>query len=540
MLIGEKFSIIDIVSRYGIKNYLYFQCRLPYQLLAGIDVFDINTNIPLSKNLKNKNRKIIYALTDEYVKNQSIPAKSSFVECNSFPRDYSFFITNIDIVIEINLLENEIIQSIFDESISNKPDDELTTILQSALEIFASKYNEAMSGKDIFNPIAGECGASICYYCTRDVITGEYRSNNAYISPSYGSGAPVDGKQENLREIIDMPYTIWKYFYNKSKYSYSKYKNLDCILYGAISLESYLNYLIQLNGLEQKFNIEKENKEKDGKAMGFFGTTKFLKDESVLSKKTEKSLNSAYGKISTYRNNIVHGIITTPLLSREIATKTIDELKKIYNNIPTEIDSSKISESFETITRKLSKEKKYFMNNGKFENIETINSMIENNEYREYCLLLRGIYYMSIEDYNNAILDLSECIKNNYTLKTVLHCRAKAYISSKKYKSAIEDMNKLEELLNGEKMECIYIIRGIALYYIKDYEESLREIDIAISLYDTTVAHYYKAILLKKLNSLKEAITEINIVIEREKNIENYLLKLEILIELKDIPLIEL
>ena len=64
MLIGEKFQVGDIVEGYGIKNFLTFKCRLPYQLLTNIDVFDITVDIQLSENIKLENKRIIYAVTE--------------------------------------------------------------------------------------------------------------------------------------------------------------------------------------------------------------------------------------------------------------------------------------------------------------------------------------------------------------------------------------------------------------------------------------------------------------------------------------------
>ena len=329
MFIGEKFSINDILLRYGIKNFLKFSCRLPYQLLTNIDVFDINVNMQLSENIKLENQKIIYAVTEELIEHQAIPSKGSLWGCNPFSNDYSFFITNMDIIVEIDEKYDEIINLIF-KKVRNI---ELTTIFQSALEIFASKYNETMSGKDIYNPIASECGANICGYYKRNILNGNYDNKNFIMIANYEDVTSNTREPEDLAENINEPCKVWKYFYNKSIYSFSKCKNMDCVLYGAISLESYLNYLIQINGLEYKFNVKKKELEINGKTIGFFATTRFLKKENIISNNNEENLNSVYGKISKYRNDIVHGKITTPLLGKEIALQTKDGLQKIYNEI---------------------------------------------------------------------------------------------------------------------------------------------------------------------------------------------------------------
>ena len=113
-------------------------------------------------------------------------------------------------------------------------------------------------------------------------------------------------------------------------------------------------------------------------------------------------------------------------------------------------------------------------------------------------------FYMITKDFEKALLDYSECVKSEYNLKVVLHNRANAYIELEQYDKAIEDMEKLEKLLDGEKLECIHINKGIALYYKQDYEKSIQEMDIAITLYDSTIAYYYKALNLRKLHKVKD------------------------------------
>ena len=146
---------------------------------------------------------------------------------------------------------------------------------------------------------------------------------------------------------------------------------------------------------------------------------------------------------------------------------------------------------------------------------------------------------MITKDFEKALLDYSECVESEYNLKLVLHNRANAYIELKQYDKAIEDMEKLEKLLDGEKLECIHINKGIALYYKQDYEKSIQEMDIAITLYDSTIAYYYKALNLRKLHKVKDSIKQINIVIDREPKVENYIAKVDILIENEDVTTAE-
>ena len=143
-------------------------------------------------------------------------------------------------------------------------------------------------------------------------------------------------------------------------------------------------------------------------------------------------------------------------MSREVASQTKNGLQKIFEQIEKDDKPHKVHNTFESISQKILKEKKYFIENSKFENIETINELIKNNEYKELCLLLRGDYYMKIGMPKEAIDDYSECIKYEYQLILTLHNRANAYIKIKEYEKAIQDMDTLENLLGEKKIECIY------------------------------------------------------------------------------------
>jgi hypothetical protein len=135
---------------------------------------------------------------------------------------------------------------------------------------------------------------------------------------------------------------MWKYFFNKAKYAYTRYDNLESILSSAISLEAYIEELIQKNNLEQSFENYMFQKNKQNKS--FFEVTNYLFKEGILTNKSKKNINKLFGKINVMRNDIVHGKITTPILNRENAEKIIEEITMFYSNI---IDKKKEYEQFE-------------------------------------------------------------------------------------------------------------------------------------------------------------------------------------------------
>lgn len=175
------------------------------------------------------------------------------------------------------------------------------------------------------------------------------------------------------------------------------------------------------------------------------------------------------------------------------------------------------------------------LEHNKLNNLENINSFINNNQFKEVCLLLRGKHFMEVGDYKEAISDYSECINSEYQLETSLHNRANAYIKSGEFEKAIEDMDTLESLLGEKKIECIYINRGIALFYMKNYEEAMKQFDSAIELNNSIIAYRFKAMIFLELNELEDATKQINLAISKEPSFENYILKIQILLQNEEI-----
>ena len=310
---SKNYNIEEVSMNYGLNAFLLFKCDFPYYLQIPNGVYCIKTDVDLSKNLQsisNEKRKILYCISRECINNQKISTKSGSFQYKPNTEDYYFFTTKIDLIIEIK--KEDYINNIFSD---NNEDD--IRILQSALELMATKYNEALAGKDIWRPFAQEIGAERMAYFVKEESKNTYEITNAIITPGININSTEELEKEKLESIINQPYNIWRYFYNEAKYCFDNYNNIECIIYSAICIESYVYNLIQSHSLNQEFIDYQKSKNRIN--YSFFHIVEFLESKNVFTKADRDFLNSAFGKINGIRNDIVHGKISTPILSRENA-----------------------------------------------------------------------------------------------------------------------------------------------------------------------------------------------------------------------------
>ena len=122
---------------------------------------------------------------------------------------------------------------------------------------------------------------------------------------------------------------ILLYFLNNAIFYYNHRDFLNCIIYSAISLESYLNYLIKENRHIVKFeNYNKELKELK-KVPGFFTTIKYLKENDIINSTESKELKSCYGSINEMRNFVIHGKLNKILMNKSSVEEGLKKISRI-------------------------------------------------------------------------------------------------------------------------------------------------------------------------------------------------------------------
>lgn len=307
------------------KNFILFKANLPYELKYIQNSYIFKTDIELDDSIHAKSRRFLFYKNNLFVEKQKVPPTDSyFSSFNPLESTFSYNISEIEVQVEIFDDEIETIKEYFNDrkiTISR-----MSHIFQNILLVFARVYNESMAGESFLNPVVSYYGPFICS------LYLENENENPCSSIIAGSYSLPTVNTQNKLDLTKLGDTLmWRYYFNKAKYSYDKIENLDAILFSAMSLESYVVHLIKINSLEDEVDKVK-NSVPEHQSISFFQEVKILKDNSIITSKQARMLNKYFGKIKIYRNKIVHGDIDTTFMSRNSAKESIDSLIDYYGN----------------------------------------------------------------------------------------------------------------------------------------------------------------------------------------------------------------
>lgn len=301
------------------NNLIMFKATIPYEFKLKENDYIYSTSVVLDSRLHKRQRRFIIHRDSIFLENQQVPATNSFFSKLVLPNlTYSYNISKIEIQLEI--YEDEIDEILKCYSMGNEGINILSSILQNILLVFARIYNETMGGEDFFKPIVEYYGP---FVSSLFLERKPNDSSGSIISVSYSLPKIKNEKELNIEDISLIQ---WRYYFNKAKNSYNLYDNLDTILSGAISMESYIIWLINTKGLKELFEEYKEGKNQ----VSFFQEVTFLKKNKILDTEKEKAINETFIKFKDYRNSIVHGDLDSPFIEREAATECINSLISFY------------------------------------------------------------------------------------------------------------------------------------------------------------------------------------------------------------------
>lgn len=114
---------------------------------------------------------------------------------------------------------------------------------------------------------------------------------------------------------------MWRYFANKCEIAYNLNQNFDCILFAAFAIESYVNSIFVRNGQTNHFD-------------NLFRAASALGEEGLISADEQSRIESAFGKIRDYRNEIAHGRIDSILQERKKATIAYGSVVSLFSIKP--------------------------------------------------------------------------------------------------------------------------------------------------------------------------------------------------------------
>ena len=408
MLKNEQFNIFDIAKKNNFKRFIYFQVTLRDKIKYDIELIDGYLNFVKDSKNKEKNH-VIFACQTFFRENQLVPPKYNayFLTYNPINKTYSYETSIIDILLECS-------DGVFKKMANNLNNDAIEIKLYELLEYFSYKYNLASSGNDFIDTAELCVGSFKCLFFYRDKKTGEYKNSNGLITPSLSIIKNQNEPNLNFQKVVNTDIPAWKFFVNKTKYYYSVFNNLDCVVNAAIAIESYILFLIK------KCNKYGDYKNEYKNTLGFNSALKFCVDNNIIKKEISDMFASGYENIGKYRSLILHGAIDSPIIDRNQAQKAYETIVDLFSSINQELYENtgllipdKYFENDYIIMKSILRN----YEEGNYEEaLEKLNYNIENNIFKDLSIFNRGKCYIALKKSKEAINDFNQCISNRYRL----------------------------------------------------------------------------------------------------------------------------
>lgn len=326
MLLNEEMKIEDMIRNQKFVGFLLVDGQLPYLIDIPTDLYAFEVSIDLDGefNLCNSKRKILFTSCQKWIEGQQMAAIKSVLSYNLMNHSYTNRISKYKICIE--LFEDEIDKILIDKNLEKS----VKKIYQTILSFLSIKYNQIKLGNDCINISIEDSGAPQIMLYKRE--HNLYKLLSGTIIPSFSTNKNIKHSELDFNYFLSSADIVWLYYFNMAIYSFDRQDYLNTVIYCAISLESYLNYLIDINHLRDKYNMYNQELKLKDKVPGFFTTCKFLRSNKIIDNDLNKSLKECYGVLSSQRNDIVHGNITNILLNSHISRTGINKLNEIYSN----------------------------------------------------------------------------------------------------------------------------------------------------------------------------------------------------------------
>lgn len=135
---------------------------------------------------------------------------------------------------------------------------------------------------------------------------------------------------------------------------------------------------------------------------------------------------------------------------------------------------------------------------------------------------LRGLVYRQLDNYDNAIRDLTKSISLDSSDVEVFYLRGKSYEAMGNYKNALPDYNRAIEI--SPRKPDYWLRRAITFEQLEQYDQALKDIDQTIKLApDDATAYFTRGFIYKKLNLLEKAIQDYTNALKKDPDNCGYL-----------------
>ena len=153
--------------------------------------------------------------------------------------------------------------------------------------------------------------------------------------------------------------------------------------------------------------------------------------------------------------------------------------------------------------------------------IDYCNSKIELDKSNYLLFGARGKAFIEMEEFNNAIIDISRALELNPNYVLGLYNRGICYYSTDKYDLAIRDLESAK-LLNN-KLDSIDFYLGGCNYFIENYEKSIELFSNHLLEYDDEVALKWRADMYNLTEQYEKANIDIaQLLLNEVQNLERF------------------
>ena len=432
----------DFIRKKEIYAELVINYDLPYYLhnVKGCYEFSVPKNFFIS--LPAIERSIVINIESSWKEDQGIALRESTFAIKG--DKYSFQSSSVQVLIQVYKTEIEEVKKMFELQ------GEFVELIQKTLEIFIIKYNINKNGNFFISPTATDC-SMFCIFLYKNWIQIK-EMVKFFISSNISDNKSYEIIDEKYEDSLDI--NIYKYFFNKSKYSSRNFDYIDTITSSAIALESFVYFVLREN-LSDEVLIDKYTfdsiKEK------YFSVAqlvrKMIDDGYIINKNNigRRIIKDKINGVLNPRNNLMHGKLKDFIGLRDESIKSNEALIYLFGNL--EINKIIISKSIaeKKLILKYEDEMVIDIINESFsldinEKLEKLNEGLLLDEKNYYIYLQIGNALANEGDLDKAINYYEKGIKCTVLQDEFFFNLALIYLRKKEYSRALKNFNEIVDM----------------------------------------------------------------------------------------------
>lgn len=444
----ENRELLNYIYFRNIDTFILYRLDLPFDLNVNFDFHEILTN-DLNVNFLQKTNRLI-ALKSEKRWQESINICGRDVVSVSIDGAIDG-----DVKYTNSIMSLKIIVPVFKDELGNclsafRDDNNRALLISNIMYLLRNKINEILV--EDFNLDVSLYGAERALIFQLNETKNSFEIISGLMSQGYRLKKEKRLHQSSYTYINNDSICIWRYYANKCEISYNFYQNLDCVLFAAMAIESYINHLYIVNGLDNHDD-------------NVFKSLKYLKENNLISLDDYKEIKSSFGKIHVFRNEIVHGKIQSIFQEREKAQEAYETIVAFFNNKISDDPNIK-STGFPLYKQRLSSTIK-MMAEKKFEiAAKEFEWFLENNYYYSISNYYLGVCHLFMKELQKAKTYFNVCYSEHLFFSQTLY-----------YLACIEKIDGNGELFIKFKKELLEYINKSVKNKTEMYMSIVQDLD---------------------------------------------------------------